>query len=336
MRVILDGMGGDNAPSAIAEGAVMAASKCDKEIVIVGDEAEISSSLKKHGYKGDRISIINAGEVIENEESPVQAVRKKKDSSLVKGISELLDNPEDIFISAGSTGALFVGARLILGRIRGIDRPALASVYPILEKKKHALIVDAGASTDCRPKNLLEYAVMGSIYVKNVMGIDNPRVGLVNVGTEEAKGSILTKSAYDLLQDADLNFVGNVEARDVPKGACDVIVCDGFVGNVILKLTEGLGWTILKLLKNLFYSGVKNKFAGLMLKGDLKNMKDEFDYSEYGGAPIIGVRGAVLKIHGSSGSRAVMNTIIKGIPFGEKRVVEKIEKDILKLDEGTL
>lgn len=196
--------------------------------------------------------------------------------------------------------------------------------------------MDAGASTDCRPKNLLEYAVMGSIYVKNVMGIDNPRVGLVNVGTEEAKGSILTKSAYDLLQDADLNFVGNVEARDVPKGACDVIVCDGFVGNVILKLTEGLGWTILKLLKNLFYSGVKNKFAGLMLKGDLKNMKDEFDYSEYGGAPIIGVRGAVLKIHGSSGSRAVMNTIIKGIPFGEKRVVEKIEKDILKLDEGTL
>ena len=335
MRIAIDAMGGDFAPKEIVRGAIDAAKKYDCEIVLVGDESKIRAELGGADMDTLHISIVHAADVIGMNEAPAEAVRSKKEASIVVATRMVKEGTCDAVFSAGSTGAAVAAAQLILHRIRGVSRPTIATPMPTPDGV--TLMLDSGANVDSKPEHLVQSAVMGSLYAQYVFGIERPRVGLLNIGEEETKGNEQAKETYPLLKtDPNIYFCGNAEGRDVPKGNFDVVVCDGFVGNVILKLTEGLGWTILKLLKNLFYSGVKNKFAGLMLKGDLKNMKDEFDYSEYGGAPIIGVRGAVLKIHGSSGSRAVMNTIIKGIPFGEKRVVEKIEKDILKLDEGTL
>ncbi|MDD6476401.1 MAG: phosphate acyltransferase PlsX, partial [Eubacteriales bacterium] len=238
----------------------------------------------------------------------------------------------DIFISGGNTGALVVGSRMILGRIEGIDRPVLASIYPCLGGEP-SLLVDAGASSEAKAQNLLEYGLMGSIYMEKVWGRENPRVGLVNLGVEESKGTSVTKDAYQKLKAASINFIGNVEAREVPVGACEVIVCDGFVGNVILKLTEGLAWNILKLIKNKLMRNIKTKMAALMLKSDLSSLKQDFDYEEYGGAPILGVNGPVIKIHGSSGANAVKNAIIKGIPYSEENVVEIIRQSMLDLEE---
>lgn len=239
----------------------------------------------------------------------------------------------DLFISAGNTGAQVVGGRMILGRIDGIDRPALASVYPILGDKA-SLLVDAGASSETKPHNLLQYGTMGSIYMEKVLKRKNPRVGLVNLGVEAGKGTAVTKKAYQQLSQAKkLNFVGNVEARDIPAGVCDVIVCDGFVGNVILKLTEGLAWNILKLLKKKFLEGVKAKMGALLLKDKLGELQEEFDYSEYGGAPILGIDGPMIKMHGSSKANAVKNTILKGIPYAEENVVDIIRDAIFELEE---
>ena len=241
----------------------------------------------------------------------------------------------DIFISAGSTGALLAGGLFILGRIQGIDRPALASIYPIVGSEA-SLLVDAGANADCKPNNLLEFGMMGSIYMEKVIGRKNPRVGLVNVGAEAAKGSTLTKAAYDMLEQSHLNFVGNVEGRDVPKGACDVIVTDGFTGNIILKLTEGLAWNILQVIKRKFTEGVKAKLGAALLIDKLSGLKKEFDYSEYGGAPILGVKGPIVKMHGSSNANAVKNTILKGIPYVEEGVVDTIQNSVLEIEEITL
>ena len=227
------------------------------------------------------------------------------------------------------------GGLFILGRIQGIDRPALASVYPIVGSIP-SLLVDAGANAECKPNNLLEFGIMGNIYMEKVLGRENPRVGLVNLGAEAAKGSTLTKAAYDLLEHSDMNFIGNVEARDVPKGACDVIVADGFTGNVILKLTEGLAWNILKLIKSKFTDGAKAKLGAALLLDKMKELKKEFDYSEYGGAPILGVKGPIVKMHGSSSANAVKNTILKGIPFVEGNVVDTIQNSVLEIEEITL
>ncbi|MCI8646073.1 MAG: phosphate acyltransferase PlsX [Firmicutes bacterium] len=332
MRVILDGMGGDHAPGEIVKGAVAASGEMDHEIYIVGQEEKIRAELKKYKYDKKKIRIVHAEEVITNEDSPVKAIKRKKDSSMVKGLSMVRDGQGDIFISAGNTGAQVVGGRMILGRINGIDRPALASIYPILGDKA-CLLVDAGASAESKAHNLLEYGTMGSIYVEKVFGRKNPRVGLVNLGVEEGKGTSVTKEAYQQLSQAPINFVGNVEAREIPAGACDVIVCDGFVGNVILKLTEGLAWNILKLLKKKFLDGMKAKIGALFLKSKLGELKNEFDYSEYGGAPILGVDGAMIKMHGSSNANAVKNTILKGIPYAEEGVVDMIKGAITDLEE---
>ena len=242
----------------------------------------------------------------------------------------------DMFISAGNSGALMAGGLFILGRIQGIDRPAIASIYPILGRSYPSIIVDAGANAECKPNNLLEFGVMGSIYMEKVMGIKNPRVGLVNIGAEESKGSTLTKAAYDLISKSRVNFVGNVEAREVPAGACDVIICDGFVGNVILKLTEGLAWNILKLLKNKFTDGGVAKMGALLLSGKMRELKSEFDYSEYGGAPILGVKGSIVKMHGSSNANAVKNTILKAIPYVNNNVVQIIQNSVEELEEITI
>ena len=335
MRIILDGMGGDNAPGAIVEGAVLASKEIDHEIVIIGKEEIINQELKKYKYNNDKITVADAREVISNDEAPVRAVRSKKDSSIVKGINMVKNGDGDIFISAGSTGALLSGGLFILGRIQGIDRPALASIYPIVGGDP-SLLVDAGANAECKPNNLLEFGMMGNIYMEKVIGRPSPRVGLVNIGTEAAKGSTLTKAAYELLEQSDMNFVGNVEAREVPKSACDVIVCDGFTGNVVLKLTEGLAWNILQVIKKKFTDGVKAKLGAALLIDKLGELKKEFDYSEYGGAPILGVKGPIVKMHGSSSANAVKNTILKGIPFVEENVVETIQNSVLEIEEITL
>lgn len=335
MRIILDGMGGDNAPASVVEGAVLASKEIDHEIVIVGKEELICAELKKHKYDTKKISIVNATEVITNDDAPVRAVRSKKDSSIVKGINMVKSGEGDVFISAGSTGALLSGGLFLLGRIQGIDRPALASVYPIIGGKA-SLLLDAGANAECKPNNLLEFGIMGNIYMEKVIGRENPRVGLVNLGAEASKGNTLTKAAYELLEQSHMNFIGNVEAREVPKGACDVIVADGFTGNVILKLTEGLAWNILQTIKKKFTDGLKAKFGAALLIDKLGELKKEFDYSEYGGAPILGVKGPVVKMHGSSKAQAVKNTILKAIPFVEENVVETIQNSVLEIEEITL
>lgn len=335
MKIILDGMGGDNAPEAIVEGAVLASREIEHQILIIGQEEKIRAELDNHRYDADKISVINATEIISNDEAPVRAVRSKKDSSIVRGINMVKHGEGDIFISAGSTGALLAGGLFILGRIQGIDRPALASIYPIIGGIP-SLLVDAGANADCKPNNLLEFGMMGSIYMEKVLGREQPRVGLVNIGVEAAKGSTLTKAAYDLLEQSHLNFTGNVEAREVPKGACDVIVTDGFTGNILLKLTEGLAWNILQVIKQRFTDGVKAKLGAALLLDKIKGLKKEFDYSEYGGAPILGVRGPIVKMHGSSNANAVKNTILKGIPYVSEHVVDKIQNSVLEIEEITL
>ena len=335
MRIILDGMGGDHAPASVVEGAVLASKKIEHEICIIGQEELIHAELGKYKYDAAKITVIDAREVITNDDAPVRAVRSKKDSSIVKGINMVKNGEGDIFISAGSTGALMAGGLFLLGRIQGIDRPALASVYPILGKKA-SLLLDAGANAECKPNNLLEFGIMGNIYMEKVLGRENPRVGLVNLGAEAAKGNTLTKAAYELLEQSHLNFIGNVEAREVPKGACDVIVADGFTGNVILKLTEGLAWNILQVMKKKFTDGVKAKLGAALLLDKIGELKKDFDYSEYGGAPILGVKGPIVKMHGSSSANAVMNTILKGIPFVEGKVVETIQNSVLEIEEITL
>ncbi|MGI6204867.1 MAG: phosphate acyltransferase PlsX [Anaerovoracaceae bacterium] len=333
MKIVLDGMGGDNAPAAIVGGAVLASRETKHEIVIIGREKAIKKELKKHKYDKNQISVVNAEEVIEMEDQPVKAVRSKKDSSMVKGLRMIKEGDGDLFISAGSTGALVAGSLFTIGRIHGIDRPAIASVYPILGQNKASLLVDAGANAECKLDNMIQFAYMGSIYMDKVIGKKDPEVALVNIGEEEGKGSLLYKSAHAVLDRSSLNFIGNIEARDVPKGRCDVIVCDGFTGNVILKLTEGLAWNILKMLKEKLTSGNRAKLGALMLMPQIKELRQEYDYSEYGGAPILGVKGPVVKMHGSSSENAVKNTILKAIPYAEQNVVPMIENCVGDIEE---
>ena len=330
MRILLDGMGGDNAPDAIVEGATAALKQIDHDIIIIGNEEVLLPSIKKHGTK--KLEFIHASEVITNDDAPVKAVRSKKDSSMVRGVEMVKSGEADVFISAGSTGALLAGGLFILGRIQGIDRPCLATIYPVIGKEP-SLLIDAGANSDCKPNNLLEFGIMGSIYMEKVMGRTNPKVGLVNNGVEEHKGSILTKSAHELLSKTELNFIGNVESRYVPDGICDVIVTDGFTGNALLKLTEGMGLMVLREMKRRFTKNGITKLGALMLSKELMNIKEEFNYSEYGGAPILGVKGALLKMHGSSDKVAVEKTILKAIPYVENNVVDVIQNSTIEIEE---
>ena len=329
MRIAIDGMGGDNAPDEIVKGCVEASKIIDDQIYIVGLEDVIKKELKKYKFDKNKIKIVNATEVILNEDSPVKAARTKKDSSMIKALSLVKDGTCDVAISAGNTGALMAGALFNLGRIKGIDRPAIGMTYPIIGQGV-SFLVDAGANAECKPRNLLEFAHMGSIYMEKVLGIENPTVGLVNIGAEEKKGTLVLKETYALLEDSDLNFIGNVEGRDIPFGVSNVLVCDGFVGNTVLKLTEGLAMRIMDLLKEMFTTNVKSKMGALMLSGQIKDLKKIMDYSEYGGAPILGVRGAVIKIHGSSKANAVKSAIIKSIPYVQHDVVNVIKEAVEK------
>lgn len=330
MRILIDAMGGDHAPDTIVQGAILAQKQINHEIILIGTEEVVQPSIKKHG--GKDLGFVPSTEVITNDDAPVKAVRSKKDSSIVKGIEMIKAGEADVFLSAGSTGAIMAGGLFILGRIQGIDRPSLATVYPVIGHEP-SLLIDAGANADCKPNNLLEFAVMGAIYMDKVMGRPNPKVGLVSNGTEEHKGNTLTKSAYELISKSKLNFVGNIEARDIPNGICDVIVTDGFTGNALLKLTEGMGLMVLRELKKRFTKSAITKFGSLMLSKELLGIKSEFNYSEYGGAPILGVKGALLKMHGSSDKVAVEKTILKAIPYVENRVVDVIQNSTIELEE---
>lgn len=332
MKILIDGMGGDHAPQAIVEGAVAAAAEISDEILIIGNEEEITACLEAQKYSGDQISVVHASQMISNDEAPVKAVRTKKDSSIVKGLNMVKNGEADVFLSAGSTGALLAGGMFVLGRIQGIDRPTLATVYPVIGKRP-SLLVDTGANAECKPNNLLEFATMGSIYMEKVIGRVNPTVGLVNNGTEEGKGTTLTKAAFELLSKSHLNFIGSVEARELPDGVCDIIVTDGFTGNAIIKLTEGMGLMVLREMKRRFLSSTKSKLGAFLLKDQLMGIKKEFNYAEYGGAPLLGVKGAILKMHGSSDALAVKQTVIKAVPYVERKVVETIQNAVLEIEE---
>ncbi len=326
MRIAVDAMGGDNAPFSTVEGSICAVKEYDVEIILVGKKDIIQNELNKHGYKGNNIEIVDADEIIENDDEPTKAIRSKKNSSMVVALNMVKNKEADAVISAGNTGALLTGGLLIIKRIKGIARGALAPVYPT--KRGISLLLDAGANTDSRPKYLQQFAIMGSVYCEKVLGIENPKVGLVNIGEEEKKGNELTKAAFKLLSDTNINFYGNLEARDIPEGYADVIVADGFVGNIILKLTEGLASAIFSMLKDEFTKTLKTKIGALMLKPGLRKFKKSLDYSEYGGAPLLGVRGAVIKAHGSSNANAIKNAIRQAKVFVDNNVIEKIEKDI--------
>ena len=328
MRIIVDGMGGDNAPVEIVKGAVDALKEYNIDIIIVGKENLIKDELKKYDYPEDKLEILDAQEIISNEDDPALAIRRKKNSSMVVGMKALAEGNGDGFVSAGSTGALLAGGMLIVKRIEGIGRAAITSVYPT--SKGFSLLVDAGANTDSKPEYLQQFALMGSIYMEKVMGIENPRVGLANVGTEEGKGNELTKAAYPMLKDLDINFIGNIEGRTIPLGDADVIVADGFVGNMILKTTEGVALFLFKELKEVFMTNSKTKIGALLLKSDLEKLKGKLDYREYGGAPLLGTKKTIVKAHGSSNAYAFKNAINQALKFIHKDVIQTIEKNINK------
>lgn len=328
MNILIDGMGGDHAPEEIVKGAVLAAKEIPHTVSIIGQEERIQECLTELNWTGDNIAVINATEVISNNESPAMAVRKKKDSSISKGMRLLKEGEVDAFISGGSTGALLSAGLLILGRIKGIKRPAIAAFFPKIGMNDTSLILDCGANAEAKPEYLQQFGIMGSIFVSNVKGVENPEVMLLNVGAEEEKGDTVHKEAFELLQNADINFKGNCEGRDVPFGCCDVVVTDGFSGNIFLKSSEGVAMAVMKRIKQKMTEGVIAKAGALLSYNKLKEIKKEFDYSEEGGAPILGLKGPVLKIHGSSKANAVYNAILKAVPYVEQDVTRLIEDAI--------
>lgn len=329
LKIAIDAMGGDFAPQAIVEGASEAVQKwSDLEVVLVGDESAIRSYLPQ---AHNRLHIHHTTEVIATDEEPVKAVRSKKDSSMVVAANLVKNREADAFISAGNTGALMTAGLLIVGRIKGIERPALSPIFPTAGSNG-VLVLDVGANVDAKASHLHQYAIVGSLYAEKVMGIKNPRVGLVNIGAEEKKGNELTKETYPMLQNASINFIGNVEPRDIPFGVCDVAVCDGFTGNILLKTMEGTAQVIFKFLKEAMTSSLKNKIAAGMLKGSLRGVKDRLDYKEYGGSPLLGLNGAVFKAHGSSDARAIVNAIDKARTYIEQDVTKMISQHITEAE----
>jgi|SRR5690625_2461860 len=327
MKIVVDGMGGDNAPVEIVKGVVDAVKETGIKIIIVGNEEIINKELNKYDYPKGSINVHHAQEVISNEDDPVLAIRRKKDSSMVQGLRLVAQDKADGFLSAGNTGALLAGGLFIVKRIEGIERAALSTVYPTLNGM--SLLLDAGANVDCKPEYIKQFALMGSIYMENVLNIPNPKVGLVNIGVEETKGNQQAKDSYNLLKSTQLNFVGNVEGRELSQGAADVIVCDGFVGNVILKTTEGVAMSVFQQLKEVLTSNLKTKIGTLFIKEDLKQLKSKLDYREYGGAPLLGTRKPIVKAHGSSDAYAIKNAIKQLISFIEKDVVSIVEEHLL-------
>lgn len=324
--VVVDAMGGDNAPYEIVKGAVEAIGKKENiNVILTGKEDVVRSELGKYTYNEDRITVVNTTEVIETGEPPVMAIKKKKDSSLVVAMNMVKNNEADAVVSAGSSGAILVGGQVLIGRIKGVERPPLAPLIPTA--KGVSLLVDCGANVDARSSHLVQFAKMGSIYMEHVMNIKNPKVAIVNIGVEEEKGNQLVKETYPLLKNCpDINFVGSIEARDIPNGDVDVIVCEAFVGNVILKLYEGVGATLISKVKQGMMSTLRSKIGALLVKPALKETLKAFDASQYGGAPLIGLNGLVVKTHGNSTYKEISAAIIQCATFKEQRINEKIKE----------
>ena len=328
VKVAVDAMGGDNAPGEIVKGAVEAVqAEKNIKVYLVGKQDQVEAELAKYEYPKDQVEVVNATEVIAMAESPVAAIKGKKDSSIVKGLYMVREGKCDAFVSAGSTGAVLVGGQVIVGRAKGVERPPLAPLIPT--EKGASLLVDCGANVDAKPSNLVQFARMGSIYMEHVVGIKNPRVGIVNNGAEEEKGNALVKATFPLLKACpDINFIGSVEARDIPSGAADVIVCEAFVGNVILKLYEGVGGTLIRMVKAGMMTSTRSKVGALLVKPALKETLKAFDLEQYGGAPLLGLKGLVVKTHGSSKAIEIRNTILQCLTFREQDINGKIQKAI--------
>ena len=327
-RVALDAMGGDNAPGEMVKGAVEAVKKRkDIKVLLTGREEVLKQELSAYTYPQEQIEIVHAEEVIETAEPPVAAIRTKKDSSLVTALKLVKRGEADAFVSAGNSGAVLAGGQILVGKIKGVERAPLAPLIPTA--KGVALLIDCGANVDARPSHLVQFAKMGAVYMESVMGVRNPRVGIVNIGAEEEKGNALVKETYPLLKTCpDINFIGSIEARDIPAGRADVVVCEAFVGNVILKMYEGVGGTLIKKVKEGMMTSLRSKIGALLVKPALKNTLKAFDLEQYGGAPMLGLKGLVVKTHGSSTAVEIKNSILQCITFTEQNINQKIKEKI--------
>lgn len=326
IKIVVDAMGGDNAPVETVKGAVEAVNeRKDITVCLVGQEEVVKKELEKYTYDKTQIEVVHASEVIETAEAPVNAIRRKKDSSIVVGMNMVKRGEADGFVSAGSSGAVLVGGQVIVGRVKGVERPPLAPLIPT--SKGFSLLIDCGANVDARSSHLVQFAKMGSIYMENIMGIKNPRVAIVNNGAEEEKGNALVKETFPLLKACeDINFIGSIEAREIPAGYADVIVCEAFVGNVILKMYEGVGAALISKIKEGMMSSLRSKIGALLIKPALKETLKSFDSSQYGGAPLLGLKGLVVKAHGSSNAAEIKNSIIQCISFQEQAINDKISE----------
>ena len=329
VNVAVDAMGGDNAPGEIVKGVVEALNADRRiKVFLAGREPLIQEELKKYTYDPERLEVVHAQEVIETGEPPVMAVRRKKDSSIVKCMYLVKEGECDALVSAGSTGALLVGGQVIVGRIKGVERPPLAPLIPHMDGV--SLLLDCGANVDARPGQLLQFAKMGSVYMEHVIGVANPRVGLVNIGVEEEKGNALTKEAYPLLRHCpEINFIGNVEARDIPLGAADVLVCEAFAGNIVLKMLEGVSGALIQKIKAGMMSSLRSKLGAALVKPALKRTLKGFSTEEYGGAPLLGLNGPVVKTHASSSAVEIRNSILQCIAFKEQNINQKIKEQVV-------
>ena len=329
VNVAVDAMGGDNAPGEIVKGVVEALNADRRiKVFLAGREPLIQEELKKYTYDPERLEVVHAQEVIETGEPPVMAVRRKKDSSIVTCMYLVKEGECDALVSAGSTGALLVGGQVIVGRIKGVERPPLAPLIPHMDGV--SLLLDCGANVDARPGQLLQFAKMGSVYMEHVIGVANPRVGLVNIGVEEEKGNALTKEAYPLLRHCpEINFIGNVEARDIPLGAADVLVCEAFAGNIVLKMLEGVSGALIQKIKAGMMSSLRSKLGAALVKPALKRTLKGFSTEEYGGAPLLGLNGLVVKTHGSSSAVEIRNSILQCIAFKEQNINQKIKEQVV-------
>ena len=331
MRIFLDAMGGDNAPQATVAGAIEALRRFPElELTLAGVVDQIQPLLTDCDDVKSRLTVLDAPEVITNNESPVMGVRSKKKSATVIGMLQVRDGEADGFVSAGSTGAVLAGGMFRLGRIPGIERPALAPLLP--NGKGHFLLIDCGANVDCQPDYLVQFGMMGNVYMKSVMGLNQPRVGLINIGAESEKGNKLVKETYPKMEKAPYRFVGNVEARDITGDQADVLVADGFCGNLVLKFMEGVAGTLLGIIKSEIMGDTRSKIGGLLAKPAFRRVKKAMDYTEVGGAPLLGVRGAVVKAHGSSNGHAIACAIAQCVKMIDGRVAEKIEAGVKELE----
>ncbi len=325
--IIVDAFGGDNSPDEIILGACLAVKEYNENITLVGDENKIKDVFEKYNLSKDKISIVHAADVITNEDQSALSIRRKKDSTMVVGANLLKENENSVFVSAGSTGALLASTTLVAGRIKNVKRPALGVTLPA--RKKPILLMDCGANSECKPEFIEQFAVMASAYMNGVLNVENPKVGLINIGAEEKKGSALYQEVHGLLKNNEkINFGGNIEARYLLDSDFDVVVCDGFTGNIVLKLVEGMASFFKGTLKEVFYASIKTKLGAILIKSKLGDEFKKLDYKEYGGAPLLGVNGGVIKAHGSSDKIAIKNAIRQAIIFRDNNVVKKIEKNL--------